>query len=96
MEKKKYISAEKLDKLFDDGKEDALQHFDTSNIMSAKEAGEKLGFDWPLKPKRVNVDFPPWMIKRLDEEASKLGLARQAVIKFFLAEKLGYNPQKPL
>lgn len=40
---------------------------------------------------RVNVDFPIWMIEKLDREATKLGLARQALIKFFVAEKLGYN-----
>jgi len=38
--------------------------------------------------KRVNVDFPTWMIDSLDREASKLGVTRQSVIKVWLAERL--------
>ena len=39
--------------------------------------------------KRVNIDFPTWMIDSLDREASKLGVTRQFVIKVWLAERLG-------
>jgi hypothetical protein len=39
-------------------------------------------------PKRVNVDFPVWMVESLDREASKLGVTRQSVIKVWLAERL--------
>ena len=38
--------------------------------------------------KRVNVDFPTWMIDSLDREASRLGVTRQSVIKIWLAERL--------
>jgi hypothetical protein len=38
--------------------------------------------------KRVNVDFPVWMIEQLDKEAKKLGVTRQSIIKFWLAERL--------
>jgi hypothetical protein len=38
--------------------------------------------------KRVNVDFPTWMIESLDREARKLGVTRQSVIKVWLAERL--------
>ena len=38
--------------------------------------------------KRVNVDFPTWMIDSLDKEASKIGVTRQSVIKIWLAERL--------
>lgn len=38
--------------------------------------------------KRVNVDFPTWMIESLDKEASKLGVTRQSIIKVWLAERL--------
>ena len=38
--------------------------------------------------KRVNVDFPTWMIDSLDKEASKMGVTRQSVIKIWLAERL--------
>ena len=38
--------------------------------------------------KRVNVDFPSWMVDSLDREASRLGVTRQSVIKVWLAERL--------
>lgn len=38
--------------------------------------------------KRVNVDFPTWMIDSLDREAGKLGVTRQSIIKVWLAERL--------
>jgi len=38
--------------------------------------------------KRVNVDFPTWMIESLDREANKLGVTRQSIIKVWLAERL--------
>ena len=38
--------------------------------------------------KRVNVDFPVWMIESLDREASRLGVTRQSIIKVWLAERL--------
>ena len=47
------------------------------------------------KQKRVNVDFPTWMIDSLDREAGKLGVTRQSIIKVWLAERLemlGSNP----
>jgi len=40
------------------------------------------------KQKRVNVDFPAWMIDSLDREASRIGVARQSIIKIWLAERL--------
>ena len=44
--------------------------------------------------KRVNVDFPTWMIDSLDREASKLGVTRQSVIKVWLAERLESTASK--
>ncbi len=38
--------------------------------------------------KRVNVDFPAWMIVRLDKEARRLGVTRQSIIKIWLSERL--------
>lgn len=73
----KEIDVEELDKLFDDGEEDVTQYFDLSNVKRPNREKE-----------RVNVDFPVWMIKCLDNEASRLGVTRQSVIKFWLAEKL--------
>ncbi len=40
------------------------------------------------KQKRVNVDFPTWMVESLDREAGKLGVTRQSIIKVWLAERL--------
>ncbi len=38
--------------------------------------------------RRVNVDFPTWMVESLDREADKLGVTRQSIIKVWLAERL--------
>ena len=68
----------------------------TDKLEEAFDAGEDLqeffDFDKPSFPnrelKRVNVDFPLWMIAGLDNEASRLGINRQAVIKTWIAERL--------
>jgi hypothetical protein len=39
--------------------------------------------------KRVNVDFPAWMVASLDREARRLGVTRQSLIKLWLADRLG-------
>lgn len=65
-------------------------------LESAFDTGEDMDsffdFEKPSFPnrelKRVNVDFPAWMIAGLDEEASRLGINRQAVIKTWIAERL--------
>ena len=71
------MKASELDKKFDDNQEDVLEHFDTSKIRMINE-----------EPKRVNIDFPAWMVQSLDKEAKHIGVSRQAVIKMWLAEKL--------
>lgn len=63
------------------------------------EAGESLidGLDLAaarrprLDHKRVNVDFPLWMVEQLDLEASRLGVTRQSIIKVWLAERLEHR-----
>jgi hypothetical protein len=40
------------------------------------------------QPKRVNVDFPAWMVASLDREARRLGVTRQSLIKLWLADRL--------
>jgi hypothetical protein len=42
-----------------------------------------------LESRRVNVDFPAWMINELDREAKRVGVTRQSIIKMWLAERLG-------
>ncbi len=71
------MKASELDKKFDDNQEDILDYFDRSKIKMINE-----------EPKRVNIDFPLWMVQSLDREAKHVGVSRQAVIKMWLAEKL--------
>ena len=66
-----------LDKKFDDNEEDILEYFDLSSMRKINE-----------EPKRVNIDFPLWMIKSLDKEAKHIGVNREAIIKIWLAERL--------
>lgn len=40
------------------------------------------------EPRRVNVDFPTWVVEGLDREAERLGVTRQALIKLWIAERL--------
>jgi len=71
------MKASELDKIFDENQDDILDYFDTSKIKMINE-----------EPKRVNIDFPAWMVQSLDKEAKHIGVSRQAVIKMWLAEKL--------
>ncbi|CAB1065139.1 Helix-turn-helix protein, CopG family [Olavius sp. associated proteobacterium Delta 1] len=70
------MKAEDLDKKFDSG-EDIIEFLDLSK---AKRSGQE--------QKRVNVDFPVWMIHSLDREAKRLGVPRQSIIKIWIAERL--------
>lgn len=72
----KAIRGEELDRMFDDG-EDVSAYFDLSTATRINQ-----------KPKRVNVDFPAWMVRRLDQQAEKRGVTRQALIKMWLADRL--------
>ena len=72
----KTISAEEFDRRFDDG-ESVLDYLDMS---TARRPG--------LESKRVNVDMPQHMIHRLDIQARRRGVTRQALIKMWLADKL--------
>lgn len=63
------------------------QQFDENvNIMAALDLSKAKRV--LQEQKRVNVDFPTWMIDSLDREASKMGVTRQSVIKVWLAERL--------
>ena len=44
-----------------------------------------------LQQKRVNVDFPFWMVEQLDREATRLGVTRPSIIKIWLAERLEHS-----
>jgi len=41
-----------------------------------------------LEPRRVNVDFPTWVVEALDREARRLGVTRQSLVKLWIAERL--------
>jgi hypothetical protein len=71
------MTAEQLDEIFDRGEEDILPYLD---LAKAVRPGHEA--------KRVNVDFPSWMISRLDFEANRLGVPRQSLIKVWIAERL--------
>lgn len=70
------MKARTFDRKFDAG-EDMTGHVDWS---SARRPNTEL--------KRVNVDFPRWVVEALDQQAQRLGVTRQSLIKLWIAEKL--------
>ena len=72
---KRYITAKEFDAKFEAG-EDIAPYLDFKKATVVK---------------RVNVDFPVWMIHRLDKEATKLNVSRQAIIKMWVHEHLAGN-----
>ena len=70
------MKAKDFDKQFDEGL-DVSKYLDISKARRPEH-----------EPRRVNVDFPSWMIRSLDKEAKRLGVTRQSVIKMWLAERL--------
>ena len=76
MAAKRKMTAKELDALHDSGA-DMSAHLDTRASRRAA-----------LEIQRVNVDFPIWMIESLDQEAGRLGVPRQSVIKFWISECL--------
>lgn len=75
----KPITTEEFDRLFD-AEEDITPYIDMTS----------LGMNPPLdtSPKRVNVDFPEWIVDSLDREANRYGISRQALIKVWVTERL--------
>jgi len=70
------MKAKDFDKQFDTGKR-VVKQLDLSQARRPNQA-----------QRRVNVDFPIWMIQCLDKEARRLGVPRQSIIKMWLAERL--------
>ena len=79
------MKAEQLDRLFEKGEEDILPYLDLARAVRPGHEG-----------KRVNVDFPRWMLARLDLEADRLGVPRQSLIKVWIAERLALTKQMRL
>jgi hypothetical protein len=76
MKARETITAQELDEMFDNG-EDVSAHVDWSKARRPNQDA-----------RRVNVDFPAWMVEGLDKEAGRLGITRQSLIKMWIAEKL--------
>jgi len=78
----KRITAKEFDEKFDSG-EDITEYLDFSRAVRLKDA-KKL----KTETKKVNVDFPEWIIEALDNEAKRIGVTRQSIIKVWIAERL--------
>ena len=76
------MKAKKFDADFDSNK-------DVTDALDLSKARRPL-----QEHKRVNVDFPAWMIESLDKEARRLGVTRQSIIKVWLAERLEQSATK--
>lgn len=72
----KAIKAKEFDKKFNES-EDITKYLDMSKVRRPRQ-----------EQKRVNVDFPIWMVQLLDKEAKRLGVPRQSIIKVWVAERL--------
>ena len=70
------MKAKDFDKKFKSG-EDIIKYLDLSKAKRPEQ-----------EQRRVNVDFPVWMIQSLDKEAKRLGVPRQSLIKVLVAEHI--------
>jgi hypothetical protein len=70
------MKASELDSAFDDGA-DVSEAFDWSKARRPN-----------VETRRVNVDFPAWVVEGLDRQAQRLGVTRQSLIKLWIAERL--------
>lgn len=70
------MKARDFDKKFDQG-EDVTDHLNLEKVRRVRHT-----------QKRVNVDFPLWMVEALDKEASRLGVPRQSIIKMLVADHI--------
>ena len=71
------MKAEQFDQKFDSNDDDIIDDLDLSSVTRPN-----------LSQKRINVDFPSWVIDSLDKEASRIGVTRQSIIKVWLVERL--------
>jgi hypothetical protein len=77
------MKAKDFEEKFDANEEDLISNLDLSSVKRVNQ-----------QQKRVNVDFPVWMIESLDKEASRLGVTRQSIIKVWLAERLEHQTHR--
>ncbi|MCO5162546.1 MAG: BrnA antitoxin family protein [Mesorhizobium sp.] len=70
------MKASEFEERFDAG-EDVAEHVDWSKARRPN-----------VESRRVNIDFPAWVVQGLDQEARRLGVTRQALVKLWIAERL--------
>jgi len=75
------MKAKDFDKKFESG-EDITAHLDLSRARRPEQDS-----------KRVNIDFPVWVVQKVDKEAKRLGVSRQALLKVWVAERLEAEQQ---
>ncbi|MCS4309158.1 hypothetical protein M2404_003521 [Rheinheimera pacifica] len=71
------MKAKEFDTKFDESAEDIIDDLD---ITTARRVNQEA--------KRINVDFPAWVVDSLDREAARIGVTRQSIIKVWLVERL--------
>ena len=71
------MKAKNFDKKFDEGGKDIIDDLDLSTARRPNR-----------EQKRINVDFPSWVVESLDREAARMGVTRQSIIKVWLVERL--------
>ncbi len=78
------MKAEEFEKKFDEAQEDLLEDLELSTARRVN-----------LESKRINVDFPSWVVEALDREATRIGVTRQSIIKMWLVERLQLEASRP-
>lgn len=71
------MKAKEFDSKFDESVEDIIGDLD---VTTARRVNHE--------SKRINVDFPAWVVESLDREAARIGVTRQSIIKVWLVERL--------
>ena len=71
------MKAKELEKKFEESQKDIIEDLDLSSARRVNQ-----------EQKRINVDFPAWVVESLDREASRYGVTRQSIIKVWLVERL--------
>ena len=71
------MKAKDFDKKFEEGQEDVIDDLELSSARRVNQV-----------QKRINVDFPVWVVESLDREAARIGVTRQSIIKVWLVERL--------
>ena len=71
------MKAKEFDEKFDQNSEDIIEDLDLSTMRRPNQ-----------EQRRINVDFPTWVVESLDREAARIGVTRQSIIKVWLVERL--------